>query len=619
MWKLKNIHAKDFMSFDEVNYDFLEKCYVVRAENKDNEGQQSNGGGKTSFVDVIAIALLGYSLTGRHVKDCCNWNTDASSYLVECSLVNKEHNLTCKITRRLYNNTRGQELTLLVNGKTPDTIPTKKGVENGVDVKLGNKYILESILDITERDLLNYFIISKSAYQPFLSINTNNKLDVISRFSKAGIVDKVIQALEVEIKTDKQGITDYNTLIASQQGYIKALEDSLNVEAFEQNKQKQLDTLEQQLSAIEITLGHKDEEIAKQEELQKEFGNSFATINLQDEIDLNAQLKELDDKEIVELMSELQKEIGTIQNFLAGLITCPKCNHEFNLHSEAHYTEEDLAVSREALEELKVERDNVKKAKQDIRELLEEISALKIANRSVEREIDLCTNTIKSIQKSQERLVAEYEKLSLERDLVAGRTIVDEKLEAQQRIDEKLGELKVFEQQLQKSTEQLDYHNKWVTNFEDFKFFLGNKPIESICSLVNNHLTANGSDLNLFIEGFKKLRSGELRQSLEPVIYRNWTNPQPFTQFSEGEKVRLNLAVDLSFQQLINQSSKYGGFDFYCNDELINPLDSIGVANAANAFNQLGKTIILVTHAGADLVYANTILIEKQNGKSKVL
>ena len=158
-----------------------------------------------------------------------------------------------------------------------------------------------------------------------------------------------------------------------------------------------------------------------------------------------------------------------------------------------------------------------------------------------------------------------------------------------------------------------------VTNFEDFKFYLGNKPIEAICSLVNQYLSLNGSDLNLHIEGFKKLRSGELRQSLNPVIYRNWTNPQSFVQFSEGEKVRLCMSVDLAFQQLINESSKFGGLDLYVGDENLNSLDSIGVGNAASAFNQLNKTIILVTHSGSDLIYPNTITVKKQNGKSEVI
>src|SRR5689334_6581802 len=102
MWRITNISAKDFMSFEEINYPFKDKCYVVRAENKDNSGQLSNGGGKTSFVDSIAVALLGYSLTGRHVKDCVSWTTDSSCFTVTCKLENKHHKLSCEISRKIY-------------------------------------------------------------------------------------------------------------------------------------------------------------------------------------------------------------------------------------------------------------------------------------------------------------------------------------------------------------------------------------------------------------------------------------------------------------------------------------------------------------------------------------
>ena len=199
------------------------------------------------------------------------------------------------------------------------------------------------------------------------------------------------------------------------------------------------------------------------------------------------------------------------------------------------------------------------------------------------------------------------------------RSFSDEKASVKKQIQEKLDERVEQIKQLDQVLNELELNKQWISNFEDFKFYLGNKPIEIICSLVNQYLKLNNSDLNLHIEGFKKLRSGELRQALQPVIYRNWMSPKSYEQFSEGEKVRLNLAVDLAFQQLINSSSKYGGLNFYVNDELISSLDSKGVQNAAQAFNQLDKTILLVTHSGADLNYDNSITIQKKGNKSELI
>src|SRR5690606_22229156 len=95
------------------------------------------------------------------------------------------------IRRKVYSNTKSAELFILIDSKVPSTLPSKRGVEGAVDVRAGNQYILQEILDITSEDLFNYYFISKS-YSPFLASNTDKKLEVISRFTNTKAVDKVI-------------------------------------------------------------------------------------------------------------------------------------------------------------------------------------------------------------------------------------------------------------------------------------------------------------------------------------------------------------------------------------------------------------------------------------------
>lgn len=607
------------MSFEKVDYNFQQKCYVLKAENKDNEGQASNGGGKTSFTDIIAVSLLGYSLTGRNVKDCVNWNSEGNNFTVGCQLHNAKHNLTVDIQRTVYSNTKGQELILTVNGQVPSTLPTKRGVENGVDVKSGNKYILESILDISESDLLSYFLISKNHYQPFLSINTDRKLEVISRFSKANVVDKVISKLETELEVEKDSVEGYKQQISNTQGYIQALNDSINDQHrldWQHNKSKEISAIEREILQIEESIIDKEKAIANHNDKLAEFNSVDIDIDLKNQ--LQKQLSELDFETPKSLKKEIEKEVSEIENFLAGLITCPNCSHKFNLKSDKAITEEDLVPLLEGIDLVENEIALLEQQKQSIESQLEEIREMESSNRNKQREKDSITRIVKSIQGEIDRLTADIDKKIEKLDVVRVKTYEDQLVSVQNSIVEKGQLLLTLDNQLNSCLIEIDKINKWITNFEDFKFYLGNKPIETICTLVNHYLLSSNSDLNLYIEGFKKLRSGELRQALTPVIYRNWNNPQSFVQFSEGEKVRLNLAVDLAFQKLINESSKFGGLDLLLNDEMINSLDSSGVLNAANAFNQLGKTILLVTHAGADLVYSNTITVEKQNGKSVV-
>lgn len=607
------------MSFDKVDYCFEEKCYIVKGENKDNDGQESNGGGKTSFIDIIAISLLGYSLTGRNVKNCINWHCDDSYFIVSINLENTLTQQHCEIQRKVYSNTKSAELVILVNGKAPTIIPSKKGVENGVDTKAGNAYILNDILDIREQDLLNYFLISKISYQPFLSVNTDKKLEVIGRFSNTDKVEQVIVNLEKEYKTIQSCVNEIEINISKASGYIEALELSLTGDAekeFEINKASKIKQFQQIEQDLEQKYGEESEERLRIEKEIKSLTLKIEPIDLELKQELEIRKNGLSTKECDVLIAEIQKDIAEGNNYLAGLIECPKCLHKFHLTTKKDVTKDIVTQWEYALIEIECEKDCTLITIADLEEDILLIQELERDNISIQSQIDNENRNIESIDARLLKFEQEVQRATNEQQKISLTKFEDQKQSTVKQIADKQKQKDDLQLQLDQNLAKLTETTKWVDNFNDFKFYLGNKPISIICSLVNKYLKLNGSDLNLYIEGFKKIRSGELRQSLNPIIYRNWQNPQDLVQFSEGERARINISVDMAFQELINNASKTGGLNLYLNDELISGLDSIGVQKAAEAFNQLDKTMLLVTHSGTDLLYENMILIRKQNNIS---
>jgi len=616
MWKIKKIFAYNFMSFDKVEYELDDRCYVIRGENQDNAGQASNGGGKTSFVDIIAVSFLGTSLTRRALKDCVNWSGEESFFEVGVEMVNGKQ--TAAIRRKVYSNTKSAELFILIDSKVPSTLPSKRGVEGAVDVRAGNQYILQEILDITSEDLFNYYFISKS-YSPFLASNTDKKLEVISRFTNTKAVDKVIFKLGQDHQDLSNAISEYEDKITSCSGFIEGLLSTLNHEEFESKKQDKISAIDSQITLVEnqiislqLSIDSANEQIEKIELHDPEnqrFEDLTQAIHAFDEEMGNVRLE----------IAENNQRISFLESYLAGVITCPNCLHKFNPKNGDNYTIQDLQESRKVGESLEVELNQLKSERMSFDNQIKDIEKIRRENENLERKIQSHKSLIEDLSKRQENYITDIEKLEYSKEIVAASTLEDETARIQEKINERKDEIKQYENKLILLNEEREKVSTWISNFEDFKFYLGNKPLSLICSLVNQYLSLNQSDLNLYIEGFKKLRSGEIRQALNPVIYRNWMNPQKYEQFSEGEIVRLNISVDLAFQQLINSASKTGGLGIYINDELLNPLDSLGVSNGAKAFDKLNKTILLVTHSGADLVYDNTIVVRKENRISTVL
>lgn len=620
MWRINRLKATNFMSFQQVDLALAPTCHVVRAENRQNAGQSSNGGGKTSLCDLFAVALLGKSLTGRNVKDCCRWGSQESFFTVTLELVNGEQ--TCSIHRKIYSNTRSQELTLLLNGEVPSGLPSKKGVEHGVDLKAGNQYILQEVLDLTEDDLLSHYLISATHYRPFLHLSTPDKLAVIGRFAKTQPVNRVLTQLEIDKVACEHDLWEDQQKIAEGEGYLQALTDEASEAArqqFETDKSQRVEELQQELADSVRDLEVKQGELEQAQArlcvtLEEAEGNVVVT-----EIPGNlTELKRIQ-VDLATTHTQVLDQIETAKTYLAGLVTCPNCQAEFHPLREHRGGAEMTYLTIEELEvhaaQLDAQQDDVRLL---INELHAEVSAAQARARERDQAVSFAKQREQQLTKQATSLLKEHERITTALTKAEAVTFEAELSASAARAQVKRDELVELRARLVKDQADLDSVKLWAERFMDFKFYVGNQPLARVCELVNSYLALAASDLNLHIEGVKKLRSGELRQALEPTVYRNWSNPQPLHQLSTGEQARLHLAVDLPFQDLLNQASKTGGLDLLVNDELLGEVDSAGVGSVARAFAGLDRTILLVTHSGADLVYDHTILVRKENNVSTV-
>lgn len=614
MQHITHIEAYNFMTFNQVSLSFDKLCYIVKGQNLDNHGQQSNGSGKTSLVDIIAVALLGQSLTGRDVKDCVNWNGADNFFTVSVTLVSGEiqdgsdyegydPSLTTVITRKIYSNSRSAELSITINNQPVKGLVTKAGLVNGVDTKEGNRFILENILDISKDDLFNYFLISGSEYQSFFKATNSKKVEIISRFTKTSKVDQAISTLEAQLKSHSASITALQSNYANLEGQITALEQSIDkdaVKAFEDSKIQKIETLLQSIEQLEKQLDLLQDEEVDSTDYDKQINETSAQIE---------QIKN-DIKIIDEERKPLVKRGGELETLLAGEIECPKCDHHFVLKS----------------------KQSVSSMKMELADINQNITELNAANVELIELKDASVNELDSLQSKQDekqRIIKRNTSLVKQREDLKIRIRDKEQelveLDAKQFDDSGvIQKIKDIETKKQNVKEQLDSFISskdksalWIDRFKQFKFYLANKPVEIICHYTNQFLQQIESEFSIEIEGFKTLKSGELRAELTPIVYRNGVNPKPYNSFSEGEKVRLNIAVDLAMQRLINDNSTQG-LDLYINDECLSALDSCGITNVAKTFNKLNRLMMMVTHSGAELNFENLLIIEKNGGASEI-
>lgn len=330
-------------------------------------------------------------------------------------------------------------------------------------------------------------------------------------------------------------------------------------------------------------------------------------------------------KLLVELNNELvedKKEISSLEAFLAGTITCPKCHHEFVVSTS--FTSDDPVL--EARKKLANFKDELSAIELDIIETEKDIQGLSDEILSIDQQIqglqeskiafDATIREASSIvrQISSKLSILEKEQLdlsdqtkSLENKIKDLRVqLFDEAFEIIDNENKKISDIvknhnseieylkskiessevfidrlksgddddliskmsasrdsfikkhQSFTNQSNELSSQINELTSQKDRFIKFKTYLANTKIEALSKVTNDFLSAIGSDIVVKFSGYTMLKSGKLRDKISISIMRNGVDCGSFGQFSEGEKARVNLATILAMGKLTNANCEDG-------------------------------------------------------------
>ena len=193
MFSPRKLALTNLLSHKKTEYEFVDGVAIlIVGENLDDDGQESNGSGKSALIEALSIAFTGGSF--RKVKDADMIHYGEEEAQVDMTLVNPILNEEFRILRTLYTNkNKSSTLECFIDGeKQTKAFPT---------VNKGNTWIL-SKLGISREDLINYFIVSKSKSVSFFGQSDTEKKAIVSRFSGT---DPLLP-LKGEIAADLKGI-----------------------------------------------------------------------------------------------------------------------------------------------------------------------------------------------------------------------------------------------------------------------------------------------------------------------------------------------------------------------------------------------------------------------------
>ena len=421
--------------------------------------------------------------------------------------------------------------------------------------------------------------------------------------------------------------------------------------------------IEKELEAEKVTLG-KIEDAGKKakkknDQLQSSFQTERETLlksrtgKIKEALDEAKEDNQLQDGEI----SKVKAELRSIENRLMGSITCPECEHEFKLGEEVSM--KDLLIQKQKLKtsieeaevisgkivnaieakqkelneatlvvtkELDQSRDAIDKQKDKIDEIRndfrnQEVEVFEIKHKLRAENAKIVTNngSIKSfegyIEQEKESIESYMRAIELEEE----KTLGTKKEEIENKIEELDDEYLDKVNELASLSEEKDEYDNWILSFMKFKTRLANNSIKTIETFANFYLGKMKSNIRIRIDGYKTLASGQVREKISTTVFRDGIEKGSYGKFSAGERARIDIAVTAALQSIINSASTSGGLNMLFMDEILDAVDTLGLKSITHALQNLGITIMIVTQNTIDQLGEGCLLVQKENGKSKIL
>lgn len=431
MLELQELRIKNLASISSDIYYFKSNLDVIVGMNLDtspieirdysleqlkclnNLNISSNGSGKSMIIEALNLCLFGVPIRPKILtRDLVRKGEEEA----EIELICKNDFLDLpkiRIIRKIFTNKNKSTLTKIFETKNGEEIEVVKSSSTEID-----KYILEHYISLSKEDIINFFLIQKDRYVPFLLLPDNKKKEILSKFTGISDYFFVEAKLEDNISSYEKDNIDLDKDISKIEGkkeiYSKNLEEIPSQEDFEKENKQEIINLEnlkkkeeekifskekekkdiyEDIKYFENLLNHWKEREEKFQKIKKDRENHPLEKKRKDlSNQLNKKEKFLEEieesykeaKSILDSENQNYENINSLvkklKSLLKNLIQCPNCKYEFN--------PSDNKSKQEIEKDLDENNKSLKDKNKVIEDLNKDIEGLEKLKKKTEKEIE---------------------------------------------------------------------------------------------------------------------------------------------------------------------------------------------------------------------------------------
>ena len=568
MIKFEKVRWKNFLStgnqFTEIELNRNETTLIIG----------ENGAGKSTVLDALCFALFGKPFRTISKSQLIN-TVNAMETVVEIEF---------SIASRKYKVIRG------IKPNKFEIWQNDKMLNQEANSRDYQKILEQQILKLNYRSFTQVVILGSSTFVPFMQLKAKFRREVVEDLLDIKIFSVMNLLLRQRLKdlaTELQEV-EYNYKLSSekismQQTYIKDIKN--NADVIIKDKEKTYDD-----NAVE--LGKKVSEKKTLEENQKSLFKS-----VDDKISTESKDTKL--KDLRSTLTEKQKEKDRMINFFEKHDECPVCtqniDNEFKTQMISTKQTEKKEIT-DGLLKMESELDKTKSRLDEIKKVTDVIqdNSIKIAQ---------LNTSIQELEKYQERLSSEIKELE-------NSTINNSD-------EEKLKTLQEEFNQIEQNKKELKEEKVYK---EASRAMLQDTGIKT--KIIKQYLPIMNQLINKYLASMEFYVNFTLNESFEETIKSRFRDTFNYESFSEGEKMRIDLALLFTWRAIAKMKNSTNTNLLILDEIFDSSLDSAGTDEFLKILNTLeGENVFVISHKQDVLVdkFKHTLKFEKNKNFSKMV
>lgn len=534
-----------------------------------------NGAGKSTILDALCFVLFGKPFRKINKPQLIN-SINQKGLLVEVEFS------IGKIKYRIIRGLKPNIFDIHVNGKL---------VEQAAAAKDYQEYLEKNILKLNFSSFTQIVVLGSSTFIPFMQLSAQQRREIIEDLLDLKIFTSMNILLKEKLQTNRETLSDMNYKIEVDGEKLKV--HTQYVEEIKISNQKRIETIQTELDLTQANINKLTVTVSEYEE-----DISILQEHIKDDAAVQKKIRDIQliKSKLTDKIETLKKEVFFYENNN----NCPTCNQVIT--NETKHTSIECKYNK------------IGEIEDGYSKLAEQL------NKWSHRLNDIET-TKKSIQQTQQAMHLEVVQVSslnsysikLQKNMIAETGNIGD-------LDAETAKISKLRSVISKYEEHKEELLKEKHIFDTAADLLKDKGIKT--QIIKQYIPVMNKLINKYLASMEFFVHFELTETFDGVIKSRHRDEFSYPSFSEGEKMRIDLALLMTWRAIAKMKNSTNTNLLLLDEVFDASLDANGSDEFLKLLNELGKNnnVFVISHKG-DLLqdkFRAIIKFEKHKNFSRI-